>query len=87
MDPQKHDISKLSIEEKVGLILNTLRGDPLDDEDLGLLGNFRELREEFYKLKSWRDKTVAWAFGVSCVGGGVITYLITLLINALTHHK
>lgn len=81
------DITKLTLEEKVNLMIDILQGNPLDDTDDGLLGDFKYLKKEFYKLKAWRDKTVAWALGVSFGGGALITFLITILIKSLTHTK
>ncbi len=78
------DIQNLGPEGKLDLIITLLQGNRLDKKDNGLIGRVADLETETEIIKTWRDKTIAWAIGFSFGGGALVSVLITLL---LTHKK
>jgi hypothetical protein len=67
--------------EKLDLILDLLQGNPIDEEDHGLVGEVRTLRTETDELKRFKDRTIYWIAGFVFLGGPVFAYLITIIIK------
>lgn len=68
-------------EEKVDAIFRLLTGEPTDPKDEGIIGELRTLKTKLYELINWKNRTVAWAIGVSFGGGMLITFIIVILTS------
>ena len=72
----------LTTEEKVDAIYRLLKGDQeLDPQDEGLVGSVRNIKKRLFDLENWKNKTVAWALGVSFGGGALIAFVITVVFK------
>ena len=70
-----------TLDQKVDAILRILQGEPFDKNDNGLMGTVQTLKNQVYKLIDWKNRTVAWAIGVSFGGGALIAFIITTILD------
>jgi hypothetical protein len=76
---QNNKIQPSTLEGKVDAILRILQGEPIDPTDDGLMGEVKKMKARLFKIENWKDKTVAWAIGVS-FGGGALTAFVAAVI-------
>lgn len=70
-----------SLDGKVNLMLDLMQGDPFDKDDNGIIGELRQIKRRVYDLENWKNKTVAWALGVSFGGGALVAFIIAIILN------
>jgi hypothetical protein len=61
-------------------------GNPLDEDDKGLLGDIREMRKEIDTLKDFKKKVINWSLGV-VFAGGIFFGIIQLIVNYIANHN
>lgn len=70
-----------TLEEKVDAILRILQGEKYDPTDKGLIGKVNHMEDRLGKLIDWKNKTVAWAIGVSFGGGALVAFIIAIILE------
>jgi hypothetical protein len=70
-----------TLEGKVDAILRILQGEPMDSKDEGLMGEVRQLKSRLFKIEGWKERTVAWAIGVSFGGGALTAFIIAIIFK------
>lgn len=70
-----------SMEEMVKEIYVLLKGQEIDKNDRGMIGDVADLTKKVNAFEKWKDKTVAWALGFSFGSGALISGIIAFLIN------
>lgn len=89
MKPEDRTLARKvnEIDRKLTTILELLTGREIDEQDEGLIGDFRKIKQTVYKLVTWKEKTVSWAMGLSFGGGAAVAVIIALIVNAIKNSK
>ena len=81
MDPTMNEIQKLEnqvtqVDRKVSSILQLLKGNEIDKDDNGMIGNQNDHEKRIVGLEKMKDRIIYFLFGLSVFAGwGVIDIL------------
>jgi hypothetical protein len=75
-----------ALSEKMDKVIQLLVGNDLDDDDKGLIGEFREVKTDVEELKEFRKKLLNRAVGfVTAIT--IFWGIIQLAVNYLSNHQ
>jgi hypothetical protein len=83
MDEQKFEQAVGAIEDKVDNILAILRGNELDKDDKGMIGNVDALGKRVTKLEKWNDRTIWIMVGMAAPASWGTLEILHIVVKSL----